>query len=134
MHDGMRRAYRMTRYEVGGVTFRVGKRSPGIDRLLWAHGHRVATFVAAFNPFSRRMPTGWNHRMHARLALASRRSRPLEGVGCWRGWCETHYLLFGDPRPVIRLARRFRQNAVVVVRLRQAACLVVIARAEGNIL
>jgi Protein of unknown function (DUF3293) len=128
MHDAMRLAYRMTRYNVGEVTFRVGKRSPGIDRLLGAHGQRVATFVTAFNPFSRRMPAGWNNRMHARLAVASRRSWPLQGTGCWGGWCETHYLLFGDPRPVIRLARRFRQNAVVVVRPRQAARLVLIGR------
>lgn len=131
MHDAMRLAYRLTRYDVGGMTFRVGKRSAGIDRLLASNGHRAATFVTAFNPFSRRMPAGWNCRMQARLALASRGSRPLEGTGCWHGWCEAHYLLFGDPRPVIRLARRFRQNAVVVVRLRQAARLVWVGRCRA---
>jgi Protein of unknown function (DUF3293) len=124
MHHYLRQVYRMTRYEVAGATFRVGRRSPGIDRLLISRGYRVATFVSAFNPFSRRMPLGWNRRMHARLAETAHRAAAAGGKGSWRGWCEAHLLLFGDQRPAIRLARRFRQNAVVVVRLRQPARLV----------
>ena len=41
MHDAMRLAYRLTRYDVGGMTFRVGKRSAGIDRLLASNGHTI---------------------------------------------------------------------------------------------
>jgi Protein of unknown function (DUF3293) len=117
----MWRAYRMTRYEVAGVTFRIGRRSPCLDSLLVARGVRTAAFVTAFNPFSRRMPPPWNWRMQKRLAQAVHRSTVAEGKGTWRNWSEAHLLLFGDPRPAIRLARRFRQNAVVIVRLRQPA-------------
>ena len=124
MHHSLRQVYRMTLYEVAGATFRVGCRSPEIDRLLTSRGCRVATFVSAFNPFSRRMPPRWNRRMQARLAEAAHQPMAAPGKGFWRGWCEAHLLLFGDPRPAIRLARRFRQNAVVVVRLRQPARLV----------
>lgn len=124
----MRRAYLRSRYEVGGVTFFVGRRSPGMDRLLSAHGCTAATFVTAFNPFSRRMPPGWNRRMQARLAAATRRFTTLQGKGGWHNWWEAHFLLFGEPRPALRLARRFRQNAVVVVRLRQPVRLVLLRR------
>lgn len=121
MRPSVERAYRMTRYEVAGVTFHIGRNSPGLDRMLCCHGVRVATFVTAYNPRSQRMPPAWNRRMQARLIHAARHVPLLEGRGCWRGWCESHILLLGDPRPAIRLARRFRQNAVVIVRLRQAA-------------
>ncbi len=118
---GIRRVYRLTRYEAAGVVFRIGQRSAGMDHLLASHGVREATFVTAFNPFSRRMPRGWNRRMQLRLTQAVRRSVAVQGKGAWRGWCEAHLLLFGDPRPAIRLAQRFRQNAVVIVGLRQPA-------------
>jgi hypothetical protein len=130
MRHSLRQVYRVTRYEVAGATFRVGRRSPGIDRLLTSRGCRVATFVTAFNPFSRRMPPGWNRRMQARLAEAAHQPMAARGKGSWRGWCEAHLLLFGDPRPAIFLARRFRQNAVVVIRLRQPARLLSTARLE----
>ncbi|HVZ07173.1 DUF3293 domain-containing protein [Rhodopila sp.] len=120
------RAYRLTRYQAGGATARPGRCSPGMDRLLAGRGHRVATFVAADNPFSRRMADGWNRRMLARLHLAARRLPVVPATGSWRGWREAHLLILGDPRPAIRLARRFRQNAVVIVRTRQPARLVLL--------
>jgi Protein of unknown function (DUF3293) len=137
MHCNLRQAYRMTRYEVAGVIFRVGHRSPGVDRLLASRGCRTATFVTAFNPYSRRMPPGWNRRMQARLARTlnqptSHRPIALPGTGSWRGWCEQHLLLLGDPGPAIHLARRFRQHAVVVLSLRQPARLVSTARSKPS--
>jgi Protein of unknown function (DUF3293) len=109
----------MTRYAVAGFSFSVGRRSAEMDRLLVRHGVRAAAFVSAFNPYSRRMPTGWNERMQARLRQASRRFVVHAGEGAWRGWREDHLLILGQPKPAIHLARRFRQNAVLVVRLRQ---------------
>ena len=82
---------------------------------------RTGTFVAADNPMSRRMPEGWNRRMRQRLIEATRRVPVLPATGSWRGWEEVHLLLFGDPRPAFRLARRFRQRAVVVCRRGQPA-------------
>ncbi len=121
-------AYRMTRYEVDGVTFRIGHRSAGIDRILSCHGVGVGTFISAFNPFSQPKPLGWNRRMQGHLASAGRRLPILEGQGTLRQWSEAHLLLLGDVRPAIRLARRFRQNAVVIVRRRQPARLLRIIR------
>lgn len=111
----LRRAYAATAYEAGGALARIGRRSAAVDALLAAHGTRHAAFVTAWNPFSRRMPRGWNDRMLARLREAARGRVLAEGWGRGRGWAERHLLLAGDARLVARLARRFRQHAVVAV-------------------
>jgi hypothetical protein len=121
MRPALLGAYRRTRYEVGGTIVRIGRRSPSMDRLLSSNGAREAVFVTAYNPFSRMMPAGWNRRMQAHLAVALRRRRALAATGSLRCWSEAHLVVFGDARPTRRLARRFRQNAVVIVRLRQPA-------------
>jgi hypothetical protein len=119
------KAYRRARYETAGVQVYIGRRSPAMDRLLSSCDAREAVFLTAYNPFSRVMPAGWNRRMQAHLAQTVRRHRILPATGSWRHWSEAHLVVFGDPRPARRLARRYRQNAIVVVRIRQPARLVV---------
>ena len=115
------RAYARTAYAAetpaGVVVARIGRRSAAIDAALRALGSRQGAFVTAWNPLSRAMPEGWNRRMQGRLRAAARRRRWLEGCGVGRGWSERHLLLAGDPRPTWRLALRFRQAAIVVVRI-----------------
>jgi hypothetical protein len=120
------RAYRSARYGVEGAEVRIGKPSAVMDRLLREHGVREATFITAYNPFSRIMPPGWNTRMQARLRLAMRRRPVLFGRGYWRRWSEAHLIVFGDARPVRQLARRFRQHGIVVIRPRQPARLTMV--------
>ena len=67
------------------------------------------------------MSQGWNARMLARLRQAARRLPAAEGFGGDGRWREAHLLLAADPRRVAVLARRFRQAAVVVVRMGQPA-------------
>jgi hypothetical protein len=110
-------AYARTAYEAAGAVARIGRRSPALDRLLRRLGARQGGFVTAWNPLSRRMPRGWNDRMLARLRQAARRLPLAEGLGRGQGWAERHLLVAADPRRVAVLARRFRQNAIVVVRL-----------------
>ena len=110
-------AYRRTDYEAAGAVARVGERSPAVDALLRRLGARGGAFVTAWNPCSRRMPPGWNARMMARLREAARRLPSAEGEGSGRCWAERHLLLAGDPRRAAVLARRFRQNATVAVRV-----------------
>jgi hypothetical protein len=114
-------AYRATSYEVAGVTLRIGRRSSAVDRLLADQRVQAAVFLSAHNPYSHRMAAGWNRRMQSRLCRSiGRRQKFLCGVGSLRHWSEDHVLVFGDPRPALRLARRFRQNGVVVLRRGQA--------------
>ncbi len=108
-------AYRKTTYEAAGIEIRIGCRSPAMDRLLASLGVRQAVLITAYNPSSRVMPAGWNRRMQARLAQALRRRRVLPANGTWRRWSEAHLIVFGDVRPVCRLAGPFRQNAIVIV-------------------
>ena len=125
-------AYRETCYDVGGIGMRVGRRCAAMDRLLLAHGVRTGVLITAFNPLSRLMPPGWNRRMQASLRQTLWRRRVLPASGSLRRWSEAHLVVFGDVPPVQRLARRFRQCAVVVVRLRQPARLLLTFRGFGS--
>jgi hypothetical protein len=118
-------AYRNTKYWVGGIEVRIGRRSRPMDGLLASYGVRQAVFITAYNPFSRVMPSGWNLRMQAALMRTLRRYRILIASGSWRRWSESHVVVLGDPRPALRLMRLFRQNGIVIVRVRQNARLVI---------
>ena len=118
------RAYRMTGYTTAGITVRIGRRSPAMDRLLLARRQREAAFVTACNPFSRRMPPGWNERMQASLTRAASRRIILPASGSWRRWSESHIAVFGSFLWTVVLARKYRQHAIVILRLRQPPRLV----------
>jgi len=115
MRAGLRAAFARTGYEAFGITCRIGTRSAAMDRFLRAGRWPSAGFVTAWNPFSRRMPQGWNARLQARLREAARGRVLAEGWGRGRGWAEHHLLIAGDPRCLARLAWRFRQHAIVVL-------------------
>ena len=116
-------AYRQTRYIAGSVEVRIARRSPAMDALLSVHGARVGVFVTAWNPLSRRMPPAWNRRMQKRLKRRLRRYPTLPAEGFWRRWHEHHLLLLADQRFALKLARQFRQAAIVVVKRGQPATL-----------
>ena len=121
MNARLHAAYRRSDYAAAGAVARIGRRSSDIDAVLRRLGVRQGGFVGAWNPFSRRMPRGWNDRMLARLREAARRLPQAEGWGGDARWQERHLLLAGDPRRLAVLARRFRQNALVSLRLGQPA-------------
>jgi len=98
------RAYRDTEYRACGVVVRIGCRSP-----------LTGVFITAWNPFSRRMPEGWNRRMQARLHERLRRFAVCPADGVLKRWHEAHLLVAADPRRISRIARIFRQRAIVVV-------------------
>jgi hypothetical protein len=120
----LRRAWRDTVYAADGAVVRIGRRSAAMDRVLRQHKARVGMFVTAWNPLARAMPAGWNRRMQRRLREHLRRRAALPASGSLRRWQEEHLLVPGDPRPVLRLARLFRQGGVVLVARYQAARLV----------
>lgn len=113
------RAYRQTDYRVGGITVRIGRCVPG--ELFDAVGARVAVLVTAWNPLSRRMPEGWNHRMMRRMRQHLRRFVVLNADGSLRHWREAMLLVAAEPRRVIPIAARFRQRAVVILHPRRRA-------------
>jgi hypothetical protein len=110
---------------MGGIKVTIDRRSAAMDRVLSSYGVREAVFISAHNPFSRIMPPGRNHRMQTRLAQSLRRHPVLPAKGSWRRWSEVHLVVFADARLSRRLLRLYRQNAIVIVRLRQPARLVI---------
>ncbi len=117
------RAYRWTRYEAAGIPVFVGRRSLAMDALLRQHRAKAGVFVTAWNPCSRLMPAGWNDRQQRALLARLRRWIALPGGGTLGRWHEAHVLALAPPALVTRLARSFRQNAVVEVRAGRKAVL-----------
>jgi hypothetical protein len=128
MNPRLPRAYRATGYAAGGLTVRIGRRSAAMDALLSRHDAGVGVFVTAWNPMSRLMPLGWNDRVQRALACRLRFMSSIPADGSWRDWREAHVLAFAPPARVIGVARRFRQRAVVVVRIGAPVRLVFLLR------
>lgn len=117
------RSYRLSTYRAGTVAARVGRRPGGLDRTV-----RVPlVLLSACNPGGRRMTDGWNRRAMRRLDEAMRRIPRVEGEGRLGRWSEPLVLAAMAPARGIVLARRFRQNAVVVLRPRRPARLMLLA-------
>jgi hypothetical protein len=109
------RAYRETEYRACGLVVRIGRRSP-----------LTGVFITAWNPYSRRMPEGWNHRMQSGLRERLRRFKTQPADGVLKRWHEAHLLVAAEPRPVLRIARVFRQRAIVVLQRGKPARLVLL--------
>ncbi len=110
------RAYRASCYYAGGHVARIGKRAPALDALLRCWRVPEGVFIAAGNPFSRRMAAGWNARRHALLRERLRGLPHVEGKGGAKRWWEAHYFIGISAARGKRLARLFRQNAMVALR------------------
>lgn len=124
----LHRAWRATLFEADGAVVPLAPhprhvaiwrgRAAAVAVLLAALGVRGAAFTGAWNPFSRRHPRGWNHRRLARLRQAARRLPWHEGMGraCHpRPWGEEHLLLGAAPARCVTLARRFRQDSILLI-------------------
>ena len=118
------RAYRASCYFAGVHAARIGQRAPGLDALLRSWRAREGVFIAASNPFSRRHPDGWNARRHTALRERLRRLHYVEGQGGAKRWWEAHYFIGISAARGRRLARLFRQNAMVALRRRGRARLI----------
>jgi hypothetical protein len=110
------RAYRASGYFAGGHAARIGQRAPGLDALLRSWRVREGVFIAAGNPFSRRMAAGWNMRRHAALRERLRALPHEEGKGGTKRWWEAHCFIGIGAARGRKLARLFRQNAMVALR------------------
>ena len=110
------RAYGASCYFAGAHAARIGQRAPGLDALLRSWRVQEGVFIAAGNPFSRRMPEGWNARRHAALRERLRRLHYVEGRGGAKRWWEAHCFIGISVSRGKPLARLFRQNAMVALR------------------
>jgi hypothetical protein len=109
--------YRKTNYEAGGIKFTVGRRWPILDELLRKNQARIASFITAYNPRSKRKSPRWNERAQQRLRDDLRGKSSISGVGALGRWSEAHELVFGSVAPVEKLARKYRQNVIVIMQV-----------------
>ncbi len=109
-------AYRASCYLAGAHAARIGQRAPGLDALLGSWRAAEGVFIAAGNPFSRRMPDGWNTRRHAALRERLRGLHYVEGQGGAKRWWEAHCFIGISVSRGKPLARLFQQNAMVALR------------------
>jgi hypothetical protein len=109
-------AYRASCYFAGAHAVRIGQRAPGLDALLRSWRVQEGVFIAAGNPFSRRMPDGWNARRQAALRDRLRGLHYVEGQGGTKRWWEAHCFIGISVSRGRKLARLFRQNAMVALR------------------
>jgi hypothetical protein len=109
-------AYRASCYFAGAHAARIGQRVPALDALLGSWRVQEGVFIAAGNPLSRRMPDGWNTRRHAALRERLRGLPYVEGRGGAKRWWEAHCFIGISAARGRKLARLFRQNAMVALR------------------
>lgn len=120
----LREAYRRSDYRAGLVTARIGRRSATGDAWLLRHRAREAAFITACNPLSRLHPAGWNRHRQEALLVQMRRHTMDEGVSGHRRWQELNLLVAADARVLMHAAIRFRQVAILRLRLGQPARLI----------
>ena len=117
------RSYRLSTYRAGTVVARIGWPPVGLD----GRNRVPLLLLSACNPGGRRRPDNWNRRMMRRLDEAMRRIPHVGGEGRLGRWSEPLVLAALAPGRGIVLARRFRQNAVVLLRPRRPARLLLLA-------
>jgi hypothetical protein len=109
------RSYRATSYRVGGLALQIGRASRRLDALLARLHVRSAVLITACNPRSRRMPARCNERATVRLAALLRRRTVLPARSGQGAWLEQQFFVDCAAAWATRLARRFRQNAIVLL-------------------
>jgi len=115
-------AYLATRYHVrqgGGFDFYIERRSADLLELHATAGVAGSAFITAWNPRSEGTPREENDARNAALRhdieALGLPAVPAEGIGP-TGWREESYLVPGITREdVVALARKYRQNAIVVI-------------------
>jgi hypothetical protein len=117
--EHLRCAYGATEYRVAGCCVRIGRRNDVVDGLLAGMGAREAVLITAYNPRSRRMCANRNARMMGRLHAALRRRSVFPAESGAGRWIEAQFLAAAPEAWACVVARRFRQNALVVLRPRQ---------------
>jgi hypothetical protein len=131
--DALRRAYLATDYVViagGEITVRIGQHQPQLDGLLEQDDAKQGIFITAWNPQSMRQDDETNDAAHKRLvaALGKLGLSWYPHIGRAKHWQEKGcFVLDLDDASARKLARRFRQNAIVRIARNERAELLIVA-------
>lgn len=141
MNQNLIQAYKSTNYRVltePEFSLKVGDQSATLDDVLRSHGVTSASFITAWNPFSKELELKDNRLRNQALVTRAKALGVVlvEGFGAWpdnpdKG--EESYLLAGVSRDdAIALAKEFEQNAIVFVELGNPVELVITVDMEGD--
>lgn len=119
--DKIRGIYAKSLYQAGNIRVRIGHYPQNLPA--YSKG-KTLVMLGACNPGGRIRPKGWNKRMMRQLRRCLSRYEYVEGKGSLNGVSEPLFLVTMDPRKALVLARRFSQNAIVVIRERRRSYLV----------
>ncbi|CAK7193399.1 hypothetical protein COMNV_01614 [Commensalibacter sp. Nvir] len=100
-------------YQGGTVTTGINRFPKGIPKHLC---NQFLVMLSAYNPGGRLKPEGWNKRQMGVLADYLVRYEYYEGKGSLNNKSEPLFLVAINPAKAIYLARKFRQNAIVIIR------------------
>jgi hypothetical protein len=136
MQSDLVSAYKATDYVAhdngSAVVIRIGQCSLVVDKCLVRMHARNAAFITAWNPFSSELSfeanNRWNWELKRYLSIRGVSFREGEGRGRTGEWPpEPSVLAFGISRTeASAIGRRYRQNAIVYVRLGRPAELVML--------
>lgn len=141
MNRNLIQAYESTIYRVltePEFSLRVGEPSAALDDALRTHAVTSASFITAWNPFSKELELEENQLRNQALV---KRAKALgvaliDGFGAWpddpeKG--EESYLLIGVFRDdAIALAKEFQQNAIVFAEVGKPIELLIAVDMEGD--
>lgn len=108
-------------YQAGTVKIRIGYYPLNLPK---RYKSKKLVMMSACNPGGRIKAKGWNKRMMQKLSLYLSGYDYRKGTGTLRNFSEPLFMVTMDPSKAIVLARKFRQNAIVVIQEQRLSRLV----------
>ncbi len=105
--------YKQSLYEAGFIRVKTGFYPLNIPKSL---RNKELVMFSAYNPGGRRKVDGWNRKMMEKLSLYLTNYYYVKGKGSLKQFSEPLFMVVMDLRKARVLARKFRQNAIVVLK------------------
>lgn len=122
-------AYKRSTYRAGPVCTRIGAKPQAMGTFQAGRTRDEWVMLSAYNPGGILKAEGWNKRMFASLErdLQKKHIRYFRGEGRLHHTGEPLYMVRSPLRVAVQLARKYRQNAVVIIKPRQKSRLLLLA-------
>ncbi|QNT79537.1 DUF3293 domain-containing protein [Entomobacter blattae] len=113
----IRKVYAKSLYRAGPVLTRINRIPQGMENIEHGKSFLEWGMVSAYNPGGKRHPEGWNHRMFAHLQQELEKAGFVYyyGIGSLYNQEEPLFMVAVPRGRLYKLARKYRQNAVVLL-------------------
>lgn len=122
--EAIRLNYQKSLYKAGSVIVRIGHYPLHLPNRF---RKKVLVMFSAYNPGGRIKADGWNQRMMRKLKLHLSGYKYVKGYGSLRRFSEPLFMVEMNPLKAKVIARKFRQNAMVVIQYQRLSRLVFLA-------